>query len=323
MNITDSPWWPGHTGEDATAYVNAFRHVHDVFVAEMARLGMTNIEWMWSPNYASNPPYPWNDIHNYYPGDRYVDWIGLSGYNWNRGGVPWMTFSQLYDSVLKDFACNYAKPVLIAEIGSVDGYTSAENKPAWISDAYLSMQSYGFLRGVTWFNDYAYDNVNQPDFRVTTSTRISGSVSPLPYSNGSWTNSYKTSISPSVYTSQLPLARNVTPPFTYCGTGEPVFNVSPATTILPRGESSVHTLTGISYSVAQSITINPPKDISAVVFPSALTPPWDKATITLKISPNASYGIYSVPIKVGDVNLSIRVSVLEHVYRNYAPLIDR
>ena len=64
-------------GNDAPLYVAAYRHIHDLFVVA----GATNVVWAWCPNVT--------DIHggnkntmDYYPGDAYVDWTGVDGYNW-------------------------------------------------------------------------------------------------------------------------------------------------------------------------------------------------------------------------------------------------
>lgn len=212
MNITDSPWWPGNFGGDASLYVNMWHHVYDVF----SQQGATNVEWVWSPNYASNPPDAWNDLHNYYPGDTYVDWIGLSGYNWYVS-PPWRTFDYLYDAVLEDLACSYAKPQIIAEIGSVEGGGSVPTKSDWIADTYQKATSYPFLRAIVWFNDYAMANPSAADFRVTTGTAQDGSVSPLPSITHAWTNAYAQAIASASYTTQLPSLADATPASTFCG----------------------------------------------------------------------------------------------------------
>ena len=157
-------------------------HVHGIFAAE----GVPNVEWVWSPNCASNPVEPWNTIQAYYPGDEYVDWIGLSGFNWYQWGRPWESFVAIYDAVLKDLTCRYAKPQILAEWGSVDGGTPQTAKAAWISDAYRQIPAYPFVRAVVWFNDYAYADRTQADFRVTTGSADCASgggcsgVQPLP-----------------------------------------------------------------------------------------------------------------------------------------------
>jgi len=221
MNITDSPWWPGYWGSnDADLYVQMYRHVHDTI------MGIpdppTNIEWVWSPNYASNPPDAWNAINNYYPGDEYVDWIGLSGYNWYNApdhGEPWHDFNYLYDSVLTDFTCRYAKPQIIAEVGSVEGDGTTHSKAEWITDLYQHAPNYPFLRSVVWFNDYAAATASQADFRVTTGSAAMmspDSVDPLPGGTHAWTNAYTSALSAPIYTSSLPSLAAATPSMAIC-----------------------------------------------------------------------------------------------------------
>jgi hypothetical protein len=218
MNIEDSKWWPGHfPGEDASLYIDMYRYVHQKFVDA----GVDNVEWMWSPNWASNPPEPWNAIPNYYPGDDVVDWIGLSGYNWYTMGVPsnpWRTFEALYDDVLTDLTCRYAKPQIIAEIGSIEG-SGALTKAGWIADAYQRVRNYPFVRSVVWFNDYAYENPAAADFRITTGSQqvgIPDYVNPLPSPGGGWTDAYSTAITDPIFTSSLPSLAAATPPHPIC-----------------------------------------------------------------------------------------------------------
>ncbi|MGB2897321.1 MAG: glycosyl hydrolase [Anaerolineales bacterium] len=220
MNITDSPWWPRHFGltEDASLYVAMYQHVYDVIMYEPG--APTNVEWVWSPNWASNPPVAWNAIPNYYPGDAYVDWIGLSGYNWYNSPPPpdelWRDFDYLYDGVLTDLTCRYAKPQIIAEVGSVEGNGTTLSKADWIAELYQRAPEYPFVRSVVWFNDFAGANPGLADFRVTTGTAASGSVSQLPAATGTWTNAYSTAIADPVYTTTLPSLSAATPPHPIC-----------------------------------------------------------------------------------------------------------
>ena len=79
-------------GNNAPLYIAAYRHIHDIFVAQ----GATNVVWAWCPNVT--------DIHggnkntmDYYPGDAYVDWTGVDGYNWGTNNGGWQSFQQVFE----------------------------------------------------------------------------------------------------------------------------------------------------------------------------------------------------------------------------------
>jgi hypothetical protein len=71
----DEAW----SGNDAKLYVDAYRHIHDRFVAA----GATNVVWAWCPNVTDTDGSNQTTL-DYYPGDSYVDWTGVDGYNWGR-----------------------------------------------------------------------------------------------------------------------------------------------------------------------------------------------------------------------------------------------
>lgn len=313
MNLRDSLWWPGHTGQDASAYVAAWRHVHDVF----SQVNAVNAEWVWSPNYESNPLDDWNDRNNYYPGDGYVDWIGVDGYNW--GSPRWDTFSELYDSkqydhVLQDFACRYPKPQLIAEIGSVEGSSS---KAGWIADTYSRLPNFPFVRGIFWFNDFAYGDPSRHDFRVTSGTTQAGDVYSLPVGSNAWTDAYRNALSNPIYTSSLPSLEAATPPTTYCQSSGAQFSASPAELTLKPGESSVHTITGVGYASTQSLFLSAPagSQITGSFSPASLQAPFGETILTLSTSPATPTGVYSVAIQGNGLDL---VTLQITVYQTYS-----
>lgn len=323
MNISDSPWWVGHIGADPSLYTAVWRHVHRIFSEEE----VSNVEWVWSPNYASNPPDSWNSLHRYYPGDAYVDWIGLSGYNWynTRQPVVWRSFYDLYDGVLRDLACSYAKPQIIAEIGSVEGSTSTPTKADWIRDAYQRAPTYPFLRAVQWFNDFAYADPNNADFRVTTSTAQNGKVEPLPsVTQPSWTEAYRQAVASPIYTTTLPSLDRATPPGRYCG--ESHFYLSPNFALMTPTDVTVIRLTGINYTSTVRITLDLSDAFSATLSPEQVNPPWGVSAIRIQTR-NALQGTYTLTVRVrgegasGDLPAQIRV--VNQVYRVLLPAIWR
>ena len=58
-------------------YVQAWRHVHDIFEAQGANRSAI---WLWSPNRIDNIASWGGDLSPYYPGAEYVDEVGMTGY---------------------------------------------------------------------------------------------------------------------------------------------------------------------------------------------------------------------------------------------------
>jgi len=147
MNGNWYPWDGAHNGlsEAPAKYIAAWKHVHGLFNAA----GVLNVTWVWSVISESVPDETWNSIGNYYPGDAYVDWIGIDGYNW--GGSAWQTFDQIFSSVYSQIRSSYPlKPVMIGEFASApDG----GDKAAWITDAFSKIKSnYSGIKLFNWFN---------------------------------------------------------------------------------------------------------------------------------------------------------------------------
>lgn len=143
-------WYTGWSG-NPTAYVAAWKHVHDVFVAN----GATNVLWVWSPN-VWWPGSRATDATPYYPGDAYVDWMGLDGYNYAPNG--WMWFTSIFNYPYNALTALAQKPLLVAETSTAEATTTeaqqGQTKPAWIANAYGSaIPSFPRIKAVVWFNE--------------------------------------------------------------------------------------------------------------------------------------------------------------------------
>jgi beta-mannanase len=60
----------------------------------------------------------WNNIKNYYPGDNYIDWIGLSVYGAIEPDSGWMSFTDVIDiayPVITEISAD--KPLAVFEFG--------------------------------------------------------------------------------------------------------------------------------------------------------------------------------------------------------------
>ncbi len=148
MNGDWFPWSEASNQNQAGQYVQAWRHVHDIFT----KVGATNVTWVWCPNVDFPGSIP---LDRLYPGDAYVDWIGMDGYNWgpNQGQQAGRksfqeVFGPTYD-LLSRLSPN--KPMMIAETSSTE---SGGSKAAWIADALTNQLPVHFpkVKAFVWFN---------------------------------------------------------------------------------------------------------------------------------------------------------------------------
>lgn len=142
MNGNWFPW-----GQQPAAYKAAYRHLHDRIEAKAP-----NVIHVWSPNVERS-------LGDYYPGDAYVDWMGLDGYNFDGNKSATQVYNPSYD-VLQGLNPN--KPVMVAE-GASDQYPG---KAAWITDLYNTAipNRMPNIRAFVWF-----DVNKERDWRINSS----------------------------------------------------------------------------------------------------------------------------------------------------------
>ena len=109
MNDTSCPWYT----TDYNLYIEKFRIVADIF-----RTYAPSVPVVWSPNF-----YPANNIHLYYPGDNYVDYVGISSYMNHQPetdplgqGVDRNRWSDQLDTIVGLYG--HKKPIIISEGGA-------------------------------------------------------------------------------------------------------------------------------------------------------------------------------------------------------------
>jgi hypothetical protein len=136
---------PGAPDVRAKRYVKMWRHVVTIFRNQ----GATNVMWVWSPNFQSLAHTGYPDLSATYPGDKYVDWVGIDGYYYNN---PNQTFKGLFGTTitqLKPFAKN--EPWLIAETG-VGSYDDPSVKPAQITNLLHAVAHRKRFNGLIYFD---------------------------------------------------------------------------------------------------------------------------------------------------------------------------
>ncbi|MDD4183705.1 MAG: glycosyl hydrolase [Candidatus Omnitrophica bacterium] len=139
------PWSGVKIGKQK--YIALYRYVKDRFDA----LGVTNAKWIFSINCEDVPNEKNNRYLLYYPGDDYVDYIGIDGYNWGdtKPWSKWMSFAEIFSRRLEAVIQEIKKPVLITEFSST---SSGGDKAAWIAQALKSIKIMKNIKGFVLFN---------------------------------------------------------------------------------------------------------------------------------------------------------------------------
>jgi mannan endo-1,4-beta-mannosidase len=156
MNGNWYPWGIGVNGNQPGEFIAVWRYVHDRF----RRAGADNVLWVHTPNelYEDVPA----TIEAVYPGDEYVDWFGMNGFNWGAGvhwascdcQSAWRTFNEIFDITYRQLTALANKPIMIGEFASSE---IGGNKADWITTAFLDdiPNKYPRIRAVAWFNKIA------------------------------------------------------------------------------------------------------------------------------------------------------------------------
>ncbi|KKK07156.1 glycoside hydrolase family 26 protein [Micromonospora sp. HK10] len=140
MNGGWYPWGMGKKANNAADFVAAWRHVHDLF----AKADATNVIWTWTPNVIN--PVPSVRLKPLYPGDRYVDWVGIDGYYTHRGKH---TYSELFGPTMRQVRTFTKRSFMIMETAGEPGTA----RPDWIADLFAGAAKDSRVVGFVWFNN--------------------------------------------------------------------------------------------------------------------------------------------------------------------------
>jgi Glycosyl hydrolase family 26 len=147
MNGNWFSWGVGVNGNTSADFVAAWRHVHRIFDQEGAR----NVSWVWSINNLESPEAE-AAIAPMYPGDRWVDWVSTSGFNWGEAysWSSWREADALYGATYRALA-RFGKPIMISEIATTD---LGGDPATWIAQALARLRTgYPLLRALVWYDD--------------------------------------------------------------------------------------------------------------------------------------------------------------------------
>ena len=155
MNGGWYPWGYNVDGNTPRLYREAWHRIFWIF----RNHGADNVIWVWSPNEDAGGGHP---LAVFYPGDEFVDWVGIDGFCWG-GTIGWPSFTTIFGDTYDRIVKIASKPIMIAETGAGE---DGGNKAEWIASA-LEQEAPAFsnIRALVWFND----EDPQADLRVDSS----------------------------------------------------------------------------------------------------------------------------------------------------------
>ncbi len=153
MNGNWYPWSASIGGNSAHAYVVMWQRVVGIFWAR--GLGSTNVQWIWAVN---NQDAGAAHAEDYYPGDAYVNWIGIDGYNWgaSQSWSSWSAPEHVFGPMAARLRGLTGRPLALTETASsssMPGKVDVAAKSKWITDLFAYGTGTLGARMIVWFNE--------------------------------------------------------------------------------------------------------------------------------------------------------------------------
>ena len=142
-------------------FVAIYRHI----ITLSRQVGATNISWVFHISAIDDPGESWNKFENYYPGDDYIDWIGVTiyGAQFPKDAGVYHFDNQFTPAYNRIHTMSPNKPIILAEMGCAAGST-ATPQTTWSKEAIQDMLSgkWPQLIGFSWWNSH-FANDDNPE----------------------------------------------------------------------------------------------------------------------------------------------------------------
>jgi len=148
MNGSWYPWGAGHVRP--TVFVAAWKHIVNLFEADKVR----NVTWLWDVNCRVAGTFP---IQAWWPGKRYVTWVGIDGYYAYKSD----TFYKLFHSTISEARKLTDRPILIGETAA----GPIADKMTKIPDLFRGIRHFKLL-GFVWFDQAQKGQPYAQDWRL-------------------------------------------------------------------------------------------------------------------------------------------------------------
>lgn len=183
MNLPNMYWGIKKTNSTPQEFVAAWKHFHTILKKEKA----DNVIWVLSFNTCHAKTIPYADL---YPGDEYVDWVAIDGYNWgdSHDWSNWTDFNGVFRNSYNELIAISDKPVMLSEVNSAP---SGGDKAKWLQDmlAVQIPEKFPQIKAIIFFNENKQEKESL-DWRIEKSKKYSNAV--------------KTTINNKIYKSSFP-----------------------------------------------------------------------------------------------------------------------
>jgi hypothetical protein len=162
------PWGIKNTlcNDTVSDYKAAWKRIVKIF----RQVGANNVKFAWTV--ARSDAGGSNPYKAYYPGNKWVHYVGFSNFNWGAAKDKWTPMIQTIGNVMKYFTAFTRKPVIIAEnatnTDAPAGAPASATKPNWIRDGYVATyKKYPQIKAIIYLNVDLSD-IGHPDWSLDT-----------------------------------------------------------------------------------------------------------------------------------------------------------
>ena len=207
MNGNWFPWAEGTNGNTSGQFVQMWQHVWNIFQAAGAN---QYVIWLWAPNRIDNLVHG-PSLSEVYPGDAYVDWVGIDAY-W-RSATEAPTFAAVLGQSIAAVSALTTKPIYIAETAGIetdptDGNDVGPQKVQYTTNLLTGIEADTQIIGFSWFDNVATSSSDGTT--ITNDWRIDSDASNLiAFKAGLAAGPFRSGLTPS---SGPPATLDVIPP---------------------------------------------------------------------------------------------------------------
>lgn len=146
---------------------DVYRRVIDIFRENQ----VDNITWVFHLDTAKMPHRWWNQAEYYYPGDDYIDWVGLSVFGAQLPTHNWKHFIDKMHNFwpeLKHLIKN--KPLIISEFAVIEDKNRPQRKAQWLKETFELIESLAYpIKAATYWNSDGWLADGSANFKLDSS----------------------------------------------------------------------------------------------------------------------------------------------------------